>query len=224
MYVQIAEYSYITKRFSPNTICASCEFSFTSSILTYYCEMYNVKHINIMYGEMIYDMRNAFSRFSVFYVWNMYYRELLMNVRCSTQVYRENAISIPERTVNNVRCVKYYSQVQSKRELLKIKEILDYTFENYKIRWHPGYQTSKCVLEVFDDSVVENPKEIDLWESLFEADVVIAQTSFVLYQAYSAGIPVIIDDISNPILFEKFKTRGYYLTAIGCNLLSDIIN
>lgn len=66
----------ITK-YQSKAIVVHNEYSFTSSILTAYCETRNVLHINVMHGEKMYYIRDSYFRYDRCYVWDAYYRDLL---------------------------------------------------------------------------------------------------------------------------------------------------
>lgn len=49
--IKVAGYSFMITKYQSKAIVVHNEYSFTSSILTAYCETRNVLHINVMHGE-----------------------------------------------------------------------------------------------------------------------------------------------------------------------------
>ena len=77
------------------------------------------------------------------------------------------------------------------------------------------------VRSLFEGLDLENPKEVSIECSIKSAEYVIGLNSTVLFQTYTSGRNVIIDDISNPWMYEKLKELQYILIGKGCGVLSD---
>lgn len=110
---KIAMYSYIVKKYSPRTILCSCEYSNTSSILTNYCEYHDIKHVNIMHGEIFFNIVLSFARFNIFYIWDEDYIEILdsLKIKSTYIINKPEALKIKFDNCN-----------------LSEKEIYDFTF------------------------------------------------------------------------------------------------
>lgn len=162
---RVAAYSDSISRYSPTVIFASAEFSFTSSLLTNYCEICGVKHINIMHGEKRYNVREAFCRFTVFYVWDEYYKELLLSLRADKTEYLVFKMNVPDVRVilDKSRCT-YYLQLHTREQLEIIKSSLEKTGRDYLVRPHPVYSDG-IENEVFGLNHIESD-EVDIWESI----------------------------------------------------------
>ncbi len=221
---RIASYSDAIRKYKPSVIFSSCEYSFTSSILTKYCEMNNVKHYNVMHGEKLYNPREAFFRFSRFYVYDVYYIQLFHFLRNSNTEYLVNKMNVPLDgcAISNVGYCKYYLQLHTKRQLEIIKDSLAKTGLFYSVRLHPLYSSGK-EKDIFGEKKIEDCK-VDIWSSLKNAGMVIAIDSTVLYQAYLLGIPVVIDDVSDRKYFEELKDRKYIMLSKPHILLSELIS
>ncbi len=61
---KVAKYSALIYEYRVSAIIVNDEFSFTSSIMTLFCERHNVKHINAQHGEKTFFIRDSFFRFS----------------------------------------------------------------------------------------------------------------------------------------------------------------
>lgn len=220
---RIASYSEIVNRYSPKDIYASAEYSFTSSVLTDYCERKKIRHINVMHGEKIFYIRDSFSRFHIFYVWDEFYTTLFHKLRADKTVYIVQRPYLPDITTKCTmsKCT-YYLQMHSLAELKKIKQSLEKTGLIYKVRPHPIYM-SQNIKAIFGKEQIEDPREVDIWNSLKNAECVVSVDSTVLLQAYWKKIPIIIDDISNIKYTEELKLRDYIMFSKDYHLLSDML-
>lgn len=218
---RIAAYSDMIQKYHPEIVFCSAEYSFTSSILTSYCEMHNVEHINIMHGEKLFMAREAFSRFTKFYVWDSFYIKLFKSLRADQTKY---LISPMNTHAGNVKsegnsCV-YYLGLENENRLKKIKAILEALDSDYYVRPHPIYETAE-VRQIFDDEHIENAREVDIWDSIGKAGTIISLYSTVLYQAYLVGANIMIDDVSNHELYEALFERDYIMLNKPHKLLSE---
>lgn len=220
---RVASYSKIFSEYTPKYLYVSAEYSFTSSILTAYCERNSVEHINVMHGEKIFFLREVFSRFHKFYVWDDFYIKLFHHLRADKTSYLVRRQNIPEfiPLYDSGKCT-YYLQIHKLEELKRIKRALDRMGLEYKVRPHPQH-VSYQIEEVFGEKHVEDPFKVSIWDSLKEAGTVISVCSTVLLQAFWKGIPVVIDDISNPVYTEQLKEREYIMFDKKYELLSEKI-
>ncbi len=220
---RVASYSELIRIYNPREVLSSAEYSFTSSILTLYCESNGVKHINLMHGEMCYNIRRAFSRFSIFYVWDKHYIKMLKALRASETVYLVNPIHLPPEfhSSNEKRCI-YYLGGEKKNDLKRLKTNLEKMKNDYLIRIHPVYR-SNAVFSIFNPEHIEDPEEVTLFDSLANAEYVIASDSTVLFQAYKLGLCAVIDDLTQPTRYRQLVERDYIMTSKPHMLLSDLI-
>lgn len=220
---RIAAYSDFIKRYNPKMVICSAEFSFTSSILTMYCEQHGIVHTNIMHGEKLYMLREAFSRFSRFYVWDEFYIDLFHSLRADKTEYILAPMELPEIAVDysDDTCV-YYLGSETEIELLRIKDALEQLGKQYWVRPHPSYSTP-AIRKIFSDKQIQDCKKVDVWDSIAHAGMVISVCSTVLYQAYLKGVSVMIDDISQPELYKDLFERDYIMLNKPHVLLSEEI-
>lgn len=219
---RVANYSYIIHHYAPNIIFCTAEYSYTSSVLTMYCEKMGVELDNIMHGEKIFDVQDAFSRFSKFYVWDDFYIGLFLSLRANQTKYVIKPMKVHK--VNNVEenpnHYTYYLQDQTLEQLRRIKSKFESMKVNYLVRPHPIYSTDD-VKEVFDDEHIES-NDIDIWESIKCAGNVVSVFSTVNYQAYLSGVNVVLDDISDPVYFSNLTESDYIMIHKPHRLLSEL--
>lgn len=227
--IKLSEYSAIIRIYHPKAIIVCNEYSFTSSILTDYCHLFNVCHINVMHGEKLYYIRDSFFKYDECFIWEEHYKDLFISLRADVSQFK---IAIPESLRFSHKMqkkdnydFKYYLSNENKGELLKIKHSLNRLKEkNYriKVRPHPRYTNvnlMKNILCEFD--LEDNCTTIE--ESLMETQNAIALYSTVLNQALYNDINIVIDDVVNPDKFKKLKQLKYICLDKPHLLLSKII-
>ncbi len=218
---RIASYSYLIDMYDPKIVFCSAEYSFTSSILTYYCELRGIYHINLMHGEKQFNPREAFCRFTKFYVWDEYYISLFDKLRAGKSNFEVQNLVIPISSVNlDNNHYTYYLQLHTEAQLIIIKNTLDRLNKSYHVRPHPVY-SNELVEKIFGTEHIEN-NSINIWDSIKNAGTAISQDSTVLYQAYLSGVPIVIDDISDREYYSELKQRGYIMLNKPHQLLSNI--
>ena len=176
-----------------------------------------------MHGEKLFMIREAFSHFSSFYVWDSFYIKLFLSLRADKTKYLVSPIIMPSIVVNKDKknCV-YYLGLESKKQLKAIKVNLEKLGIDYLVRPHPVYETP-AVRHVFDEKHIEDVKSVDIWKSISNAGMVISIYSTVLFQAFLQGADIVIDDISNAKLFKDLQERDYIMFDKPHLLLSKII-
>ncbi len=219
---RIAAYSVSISCYSPSIIFSSAEYSFTSSILTEYCEKKGIKHINIMHGEKTFTLIEVFCRFTEFYIWDEYYEELFNSLRANKTEYVIQRMPIPNIEIysRSNRCT-YYLQMHTREQLYNIKKALDETRLDYIVRPHPIYSNGDEI-GIFGEEHIEK-SSVNIWESIGKTRIAISQDSTVLYQAFLVGVEVALDDISDSEYFVEIKKRGYIMFNKPHFLLSDMM-
>lgn len=204
-------------------IIVANEYSFTSSIMTDFCHYNNIKHINVMHGESIYDLVKTFFYYDECYVWDAFYSDLYSSMGAYNKQF---IVSIPPCLIfNNLNSTerikyKYYMQNQTKEQMIKIKQILESLTDNYMVRPHPLYTNVKDLNEIFDIDKTES-SDIEISRSIMETKYIMAWDSTVLLQGYLNGKKVILDNVTN-LERSKAVEEGYIMANKGIKL-SQII-
>lgn len=228
--IKVAQYSHAITKYKPQAVIACHEFSYTAPILTEYCHMRGVRSINIMHGEKLYDMHDAFSKFDEFFVWDQVYVDLFVSMRGDAdQFVIEQPRSLRISNEGNIEKkydYTYYLTAEDDDALCiiaqKLKELKE-AGKRISVRPHPRYSDMDKVNTYFDFANVENWKTITIEESLLQTGAAISLHSTVLYQAYNNGIGAIIDDISAPDQFAKLKELRYVMLSVEHRLLSALL-
>lgn len=229
--MKIALYAYQINQHNPKAILTFGEFSFTSSALTYYCNEIGIEHINVMHGEKLFNIRDAFVEFNRYYVWDQHYIDLLIQLGADGNQFRIEEPIVLRLNIKNQKEYKYeftyYLGGESEKDLYKIKVSLLNTGilqEKICIRYHPRYSDERQIKNIFERFNIENPNEVPINVSIAQTKYVTSLYSTVLFQAYKNGKTVIIDDISNPLKYEKLRSLKYIMMNKPHLLLSELVN
>lgn len=229
--IKIGKYRYAIDTYAPKAIIVCAEFSFTSSLLTAYCNMSDIFHINIMHGEKLFYMRDSFFHFDNCYVWDEYYKELFVSLGAEKNQF---VVEVPEslKMVFDKKCDKlydftYYLGSETTSELERISSSLKLLCINgfsVSVRPHPRYSNLEYIYKMFDFANVEDSKTLSIEQSLANTNSVISLYSTVLNQALNSNIEIIIDDITNIDHYNKLFELKYICLKKHHKLLSDVLN
>lgn len=218
--LKIGEYRFCLCRFnSIKTFITASEYSYTSSFMTEFCNKNNVKHINVMHGESVFELTKTFFCYDECYVWDEFYITLYSSMgACKKQfiVAIPPCLKFADVDASQRVQYKYYMQSQTKTQMAKIKSILEKITDNYMVRPHPLYTDIRSLKEIFDEQRIESC-DIPISESIMENRYIMAWDSTVLLQGYLNGKSTIIDDITNPIR-SKSMEDGYIMADKGMKL------
>lgn len=223
---KIAQYKYFIRKHNCKAVIVTSEYSFTSSLLTSYCEEQNVRHINIMHGEKFYHIIDSFFSFNECYVWEVHYTNLFVSLgAASDQFIIEKPpfyFEMEKLSGNAGFGFKYYLDgTESVTEIQKLSESLGSKFESLIFRAHPVF-TNIQTLEK-NHINFENPKLVKITDSLKNSEYVCAKYSTVLYQASIMKRKIVLDDLSDPELFQQLKRMDYIMFSKPHIRLSELL-
>lgn len=228
--MKIGLYSKQICNYNPKAILTFGEFSFTSSILSFYCNHQNIKHINLMHGEKLYDIHDAFVEFDKYYVWDQHYVDLMISLRANSEQFKIEVPRSVELEIDDYskyeKELTYYLGGETKNDLINLRINLLNTkipIERICLRYHPRYGDKQQIFSIFSGFQIENPIEVPLSESISKTRYVASLYSTVLYQAFVNGKEIIIDDISNREKYKKLQDLKYIMIDKPHLLLSDLI-
>lgn len=227
--IKISKYSFIIEKYNPSALIVSNEYSFTSSLLTDYCQVNSIQHINVMHGEKLFYMRDAFFKFDNCYVWDEFYVRLLSALRADE---RQFVIEIPESMkIKKERICHYdytyYLGGENRKEMEITASYLNLLRKRgniISIRPHPRYSKIEDVEICFKNFNIENFNNISIEDSLCNTKAAISLYSTVLNQALSNNIDIVIDDLTTPDHFKKLKRLKYICINKPNKKLSEIID
>jgi hypothetical protein len=233
--IKITYYSAICNKYRPSAVIVSSEYSFTSSVLSLYLLKKGIEHINIMHGEKLYNIRDSFFRFSKCYVWDEHYIQLFKKLfayenqfEVSLNPHHEKLIKAKKYIVKENIIKFYWASEKNTDELKYIKNRLNKLKQKgFKviIRYHPLHKEyfNKNILIYFNNFIIEDPNSIDIYNSLFETNYVLASYSTVLLEANMMGRIVVINDYNKNI--QKLEKLEYILIKKGNFIpFSELVN
>lgn len=212
--LKIAYYDYMIQKYATKAIIVENEYSFTSSVLTLFCEEYDVKHVNVMHGEKLLFIYDTFFRFHECYVWSQHYVDLLLDLRAAKGQF---IIAVPSflkfdcsRFENDKfkSDFKYYLCRYNKEQLVSIiksMERIENLGKKVVYRPHPLWSDIELLESMVNKELIENPKEITIQESVSNTEYAVGSYTTVLSQAYFSGKKVVLDDITYLDEFIKLK-------------------
>lgn len=230
--MKAAMYRYQITAYQPEALIVSSEYSFTSSVLTAYCESVNVKHINVMHGEKLYYMRDSFFRFHECYVWDEHYKSLFTDLQAEPTQF---VIDVPpsfspwgNMNVPKIVDYTYYLGAEQSWELVRIKNSFDFLIKSgnkVAIRPHPLYSAATNIQSVFggDDNYIIEDSTFPIEISVLRTRNAVSCYSTVLIQAINNGVVAVIDDVTDKEKYEKLKQLRYICLEKEHLLLSDVL-
>lgn len=202
------------------------------SLLTNWCEERRITHIDFMHGDLLLGYLFAYSRYNDIYTWDVRYEILLRNAKVAANTWHVYCpskfapINRDEQSGDPMRIVYYFSGESTeicnrlKMALLQLKK------KGYicVLRFHPRFSNAKLIREIFAGFDIEDPLITPLPDSLRNVKYAVSIYSSVLLQAYHSGIPIVIDDVSDPQTFALLKYIDYWGLSHKASLLSGLCN
>lgn len=230
--MKIARYRWFIDLYAPKALIVHNEYSFTSSLLTKFCNENQVELINVMHGEKLYYMGDSFFRFNRCYVWNEFYKNLLCELRADKEQF---VIAIPPALTFNLEGVEketdYTYYLQSPRvnrldDVVEQVKKLANKGNRVAIRPHPRFTNVEELKKLLSNSgiEIENFREISIEKSILRTKNVISVYSTVLLQAHFNGVSVVIDDLSNPQMIDDLIETKYCMLNEEHTRLSELMN
>lgn len=229
--MKISMYSAQIQLHSPRAIITYAEYSFTSSVLTTYCNHRNVEHINIMHGEKVFDIVDSFFRFNRCYVWDEFYIDLFIKLRAYNEQF---IVAIPpslkmnlNENIKPIYDFTYYLMNENEVQLKRINVNLEALKRRKKkicVRPHPRYSNVMLVRKIFSGFSVEDTSLVSIKESIEKTNGIISLYSTVLLQGHLNNRNVIIDDLTSEENYKKLFEVDYIMLKKQHNLLSKIMH
>lgn len=229
-WMNVTLYSDMIRRHSPSVMIQFGEFSFSSSVLTAYCHQYNIKHIDIMHGEKLFFIRDAYFHYDECYVWDIHYANLFCSLNAESSQFH---VALPgSLKIDTTRYVnktvyadyKYYLAAISETKIKTIVESMAFAAKEgrtVKYRPHPRYTDLEILRKYVNEEDIENPRSVGILESISNLEYAVGSYTTVLSQAYFSGKKVLLDDMAYQQQFAQLKKMRYILAEKKYELLSD---
>ena len=228
-WMNVVLYSDMIRRHSPEVMIQFGEFSFSSSILTAYCHKHGVKHIDIMHGEKLWFIRDAFFHYDECYVWDEYYADLFRSLKAEPTQFRvaiPPSMRIDTEVYKNQEYYadyKYYLALYTEEQIKWIVQSMEFAKregKSVKYRPHPRYSDMELLRKYVKDEEIEMPKKVGIMDSISNLEFAVGSYTTVLSQAWFSGKGVVLDDVTFKDQFDKLEEHGYILAKKDCGRLS----
>ena len=224
----LSNYCYIIKKYKPKEIITTYESSPIVSILTLYCHMNGVKHTNFMHGEKILSHVNTLGCFDDMYVWEDHYKLLFNDLKYKCINYY---VYNPWRNIELPKASEYFDYVfylnyETKSTMNRIAAAVNKIKaqgKSVKVRFHPSQVKDYSLRKIVDEADIEDNRKVSILQSISNCNYAVSRYSTVLFQAYSFGKKIVIDDYSYPKEYESLLKLDYYMIGKEDLLLSEII-
>lgn len=231
-FVKLGAVANLKRMYDPSGIVSfAFERNFANPLVSLYCEMNNMQHICFMHGDVAFSVDQAFSRPTIYCVWDEHYVSFYKSLHCVPNrfiVYTpdkwkmQNVVST---TGEYEYFATYYFSGETDKVINGVKQVFDILKGRglkCKIRMHPRFSDAELIGCIFKDYYIED-KSVSLQQSLANTKYVISLRSTVLSQAYFAGKEVVIDDVTDPEKYIAQLSRDYIMTKKCTIKLSELI-
>lgn len=228
--MNVARYSNLIYRYSPKTLIQFGEFSFSSSILTEYCHSYGVSHVDVMHGEKLFNIRDAYFHYDECYVWDEHYVKLFKAMKAEPTQF---VVALPpslkidsEKNRNQAAYAdyKYYLALYDEMTIKQIVESMAFAVnegKSVKYRPHPRYSDLDMLKRYVKEEDIEWPKQVSIQESIANARWAVGSFTTVMVQAYLSGKGVIMDDVAEKKEYDLLRSLDYILSGDSFDRLSN---
>lgn len=229
--LKIAYYEYMINKYSPEAIIVENEYSYTSSVLTYFCECYNVRHVDVMHGEKLFFIHDTFFRYHECYVWSEHYIKLFLELKAANDQF---IIDVPESL--KIDCSKFENDAyksdfkyylcrynsEQLRSIVTSMEGIKNKGNKVVYRPHPFWSDIEVLESIVDKDSIEYPKQVSIQESISNTDYAVGSYTTVLTQAFYSGKQVVLDDITYKEEFDRLKDLSFSFDDTNSIRLSKI--
>ncbi len=231
VFLRLGRYSKLISMTKCEVIIASAEYSFASSVLTGLCEKKSIVHVNVMHGEKIINLVDAFCGFHEFYVWDPHYILIFSALRAKVERYlvAKPAMLVAEESRGG-RGIKhdftyYLGWELSQADTVSIKKSMGMLVKDGKtvcIRMHPRYGDRAKIEALFRGFEIEHPDVVTVAESIGATRAIVALWTSVFWQAEALGCQIVIDDVSNSDFYKKLTDLRYLWVSRPHTRLSQL--
>jgi len=228
---KISLYRYNILTFDNKRFIVTSEYSFTSSVGTYFCHLNNIEHINTMHGEKYFFIGDSYFQFDKCYIWEEHYKSLFIKLLAKEDQFVIALPSIFEKLKeekeekSSQNTLTYYLQNETYEELESIHKVCEQLNIHFTvfIRPHPIYSDINAIKKLFPLKMIQTNKT-DIYTSIQQTHYVVSKFSTVLYIASLLEKSIILDDISVDIQFyNNLKKLDYIIMEKKHTYLSKFL-
>ncbi len=211
----LSYYGYVVNHFHPHVVGNFFEGVVSSSLMTAYLHGWNIRHVNLMHGELFFSADGAFCEFDEFHVWGQHFNDICLQRRDIARqfvidgspdhrylFYHVRPLFQPRpKRLLIMHNVQFVIGSPTHASLQRVLQALDSSWE-VQVRPHPqNRQTWSGFVEALntDPNLVklgiqvkeETPEQISLEQALKTSRVVVGSASMALIEAWIAGCKVV---------------------------------
>ena len=227
--LKLSMYGAWKAKYNPKAFIVCSEYSFTSSVMTAYCQKNGILHIDVMHGEKLFYIRDTFFRFHRCYVWDAFYKDLFTRLRAEGEQFRvelPTSMVFPDKNVEKAVDYTFYLGLEGENELMRLQKCWEQLLQkgwSVAVRPHPRY-TPKSLIEKFPEGIlVEDGKQISIDVSVLRTRHVVSLYSTVLNQALHNGVDIVIDDLIDKDKYRILTGLEFICFNKPHKLLSEIL-
>ena len=208
------------------------ERDIASPIITNWLKTYDIEYISFMHGDYLLQLIQAHMCFSKYYVWNKAYIEMFSDkLKCNIIEYEIYTPGKLQKKWNleiipSSHYLTYYLSGESEKSLESLVVIFNKLNSRglvCKVRPHPRYSYYEKINRMFDPSMIEDPHNISLKESLASTSYVVGLSTTVLNEAFIEGKEIVIDDITDVPHYNDLKDRFFIALQLPHINFSDLV-
>jgi len=208
---RVAQARFAIDRHNVTELWTTMEYSAACGITRAYCNRHEVHMANFMHGEKVLTLRDAFCSFDSYFVWSAHHREIVETLGCRGEVFVENpwTSGLIKQTETQKACY-FLKGTETSAEINNISMVLEeLRAAGYEVAFkaHPRRPIDVSPLAAF--TAIDT--EVEVTSLLVDLQLVIAQYSTVLTEAWFMGKNVLLDDTSSPELARSLADRRYFL-------------
>lgn len=228
--MNVAQYSHLIYKYSPHAMIKFGEFSFSGTVQTAFCHKKGVRHVDVMHGEKLFYIRDAFFHFDETYVWSEHYVKLLTSLKAEPTQFRiavPPSLKIDSEEYKNDSVYadyKYYLAGYTEEVVRNIVQSMAFAKQEgktVKYRPHPRYSDISLLRKYVTDNEIEMPCAVNIQESISNMDCAVGSYTTVMVQAYFSGKKVMMDDVTEKQQYDKLSELQYILSGDGFDKLSN---
>lgn len=208
---RISNIRFAITKHNISEVLANIEYSCACGAIFEYCSYNNLILKNFMHGEKLLSIRDSFTRFHEFYVWNNHYKKIFETLCTnSSSIIIFNPWDSKNKKTKPIETKKvcYFMGGEETKDEIKIvnKNLSVFTDLGYQVYYkkHP---------RPLDDHSLNNSYteylQFSKIEDLYIFDYIISPYGSILFQCYINNQGIIVDDITNPQKVKQLQDRNY---------------
>lgn len=187
---------------------------------------------SFMHGEYLLQLIHGYMSFTNFYVWDDSYKDMFEKaLRCDFGAcisYKPKKLQKKWNLedVEPDHFLTYYFSGESTTSIKKLSQLfmeLEGNGLRCVVRPHPRYSHLDLISQEFPSEMIEDANLVSMEDSLGRAEYIVGLTTTVLFEAKAEGKKVVLDDCSDPDIFQSLQNRKFRLLNEEHLLLSELI-